>query len=60
MLVLLALLLFLSIEGEITPANTLVIFLGARLQNSVISNASRSLMRYAKSNSRTSDDDDTE
>lgn len=60
MLVLLALLLFLSIEGEITPANTLVIFLGARLQNSVISNASRSLMRYAKSNSRTAVDDDTE
>jgi len=59
-LVLLALLLFLSIEGEITPANTLVIFLGARLQNSVISNASRSLMRFAKSNSRTSDDDDIE
>ncbi|MEY3714588.1 MAG: hypothetical protein RJB59_391 [Actinomycetota bacterium] len=59
-LFLLGLLLFLSIDGQITPANTLVIFLGARLQNSVISNASRSLMRYAKSNSRTVVDDDIE
>jgi phosphatidylglycerophosphate synthase len=59
MLALLAVLLFLSIEGEISPANTLVIFLGVRLQNSVISNGSRSLMRYARSNSRSvvSDDD---
>jgi hypothetical protein len=53
-------LLFFSIDGEITPANTLVIFLGARLQNSVISNGSRSLMRYAKSNSRSIDNDDIE
>lgn len=60
MLVLLAILLFFSIDGEITPANTLVIFLGARLQNSVISNGSRSLMRYAKSNSRSADNDDIE
>lgn len=60
MLVLLAILLYLSIDGEITPANTLVIFLGARLQNSVISNGSRSLMRYAKSNSRSVDNDDIE
>jgi len=59
-LFLLALLLFLSIDGQITPANTLVVFLGVRLQNSVISNASRSLMRYAKSNSRTDVDDDSE
>ena len=59
-LFLLGLLLFLSIDGQITPANTLVIFLGARLQNSVMANASRSLMRYAKSNSRTADDDDIE
>jgi hypothetical protein len=57
MLVLLALLLFMSIQGDITPANTLVIFLGARLQNSVISNGSRSLMRYARSNSRVATDD---
>lgn len=60
MLVLLAILLFFSIDGEITPANTLVIFLGARLQNSVISNGSRSLMRYAKSNSRSADNDEVE
>lgn len=60
MLVLLAILLFFSIDGEITPANTLVIFLGARLQNSVISNGSRSLMRYAKSNSRSADNDEIE
>lgn len=59
-LFLLALLLFLSIDGQITPANTLVIFLGARLQNSVISNGSRSLMRYAKSNSRAAVDDELE
>ena len=60
MLALLALLLYLSIQGDITPANTLVIFLGARLQNSVISNGSRSLMRYARSNSRTVDTNDIE
>jgi hypothetical protein len=60
MLALLGVLLYLSIEGEITPANTLVIFLGARLQNSVISNGSRSLMRYAKSNSRSVENDDIE
>jgi hypothetical protein len=59
-LFLLGLLLFLSIDGQITPANTLVIFLGARLQNSVIANSSRSLMRYAKSNSRTVVEDDIE
>lgn len=59
-LLLLGLLLFLNIDGQITAANTLVIFLGVRLQNSVVANASRSLMRYAKSNSRTADDDDFE
>lgn len=59
-LLILALLLFLSVDGQITPTNTLVIFLGVRLQNSVIANGSRSLMRYAKSNSRTEDDDDNE
>jgi hypothetical protein len=57
MLALLAILIFMSIQGDITPANTLVIFLGARLQNSVISNGSRSLMRYARSNSRVAADD---
>ena len=58
MLVLLGLLLYLSINGEITPANTLVIFLGARLQNSVINNSSQSLMRYARNNSRVVADND--
>lgn len=60
MLVLLAILLYFSINGEITAANTLVIFLGARLQNSVIANGSRTLMRYAKSNSRSVDNNDLE
>lgn len=59
-LFLLGLLLFLNIDGQITAANTLVIFLGVRLQNSVVTNASRSLMRYAKSNARTADDDEIE
>jgi hypothetical protein len=58
MLVLLAALLYLSIDGDITPANTLVIFLGARLQNSVFNNASQSLMRYARNNSRVVADND--
>lgn len=60
MLVLLGMLLFYSIDGQITPANTLVFFLGARLQNSVISNGSRALMRYAKSNSKNISDDENE
>jgi hypothetical protein len=60
MLALLGVLLYFSIQGDITPANTLVIFLGARLQNSVISNGSRSLMRYARSNSRAVADNDEE
>ncbi len=60
MLILLAMLLVYHVNDHITAANTLVFFLGARLQNSVISNASRSLMRYAKSNSRTEVDDDGE
>jgi hypothetical protein len=51
MLVLMAALLYLSINDDITHANTLVIFLGARLQNSVISNTSQALMRYARNNS---------
>ena len=58
MLALLALLLYLSITGDITPANTLVIFLGARLQNSVFNNTSQSLMRYARNNSRVVADND--
>jgi hypothetical protein len=58
MLVLLGALLYLSINGEITPANTLVIFLGARLQNSVVNNSSQALMRYARNNSRVVADND--
>jgi len=58
MLAILALLLYLSIQGDITPANTLVMFLGARLQNSVINNTSQSLMKYARNNSRVSSHDD--
>mgnify|MGYP003337750931 FL=1 len=60
MLALLGVLLYLSIEGDITPANTLVIFLGARLQNSVITGGSRSLMNYARSNLRSVADNDSE
>ena len=60
MLVLLGVLLYLSIKGDITPANTLVIFLGARLQNSVITGGSRSLMNYARSNLRAVADNDSE
>ena len=59
-LFMLGLLLILSIDGQITPANTLVIFLGVRLQNSVIANTSRTLMRYAKSNAKAEADDDSE
>jgi hypothetical protein len=58
MLVLMAALLYLSINDDITHANTLVIFLGARLQNSVITNASHSLMRYARNNSEVISGDD--
>lgn len=58
MLVLLAMLLTYHLNDQITAANTLVFFLGARLQNNVISNGSRALMRYAKSNSRIAMDDD--
>ena len=59
-LILLGLLLYLSVGGQISPANALVIFLGARLQNAVISNTSRSLMRYANSSSRIDSDNDIE
>lgn len=59
-LVLLASLLYLSLAGEISPTNALIVFLGARLQNSVISNTSRSLMRYAKSSVRIDSHNDLE
>ena len=48
MLLLLGVLLFFSLDGQISVSNTLVIFLGARLQNSVLSNISRSLAKYAR------------
>lgn len=49
MLILLIVLLFLNIDQQISASNTLVIFLGARLQNGVLSNISRSLAKYARS-----------
>ena len=48
MLMLLGILLFFSLDGQVSVTNTLVIFLGARLQNSVLSNISRSLAKYAR------------
>jgi hypothetical protein len=61
MLILLGVLLFFSVDGQISVSNTLVIFLGARLQNSVLSNISRSLAKVARAQvivSNTSEDDD--
>ncbi|NCU82829.1 MAG: hypothetical protein EBV67_03755 [Actinobacteria bacterium] len=49
---LLALLLFLSYQGDISLSNTLLMFFGVRNQNGSLSNTSRSLMRYAKANAR--------
>jgi len=48
MIILLAALLFLSYTGEISLTNTLIFFLGSRLQNGALTNTSRGLMRYAK------------
>jgi ABC-type multidrug transport system fused ATPase/permease subunit len=48
MIILLGALLCLSYNGEISVANTLIIFFGARLQNGSLSHTSRSLMRYAR------------
>jgi hypothetical protein len=45
---LLAVLLFMSYNGDISLANTLIIFFGTRLQNGSLTSTSRSLMRYAK------------
>jgi hypothetical protein len=49
MLILLVLLLFFSINEQISMTNALVFFLGARLQNGVLSNISRSLAKYVRS-----------
>ena len=48
MIILLGALLSLSYSGEITVANTLIIFFGTRLQNGSLTSTSRSLMRYAR------------
>ena len=48
MIVLFGLLLYLSYQGEISPANTVVLFFGLRLQNSGLSSMSTSLMRFAR------------
>ena len=46
--VLFVLLIVLSIAGQISLANTIVIFLGLRLQNTTFSSVSSSLMRFAR------------
>jgi hypothetical protein len=48
MIFLLGLLLYLSHQGEINPANTVVLFFGLRMQNSALSSLSTSLMRFAR------------
>ena len=58
--ILMAVLLYLSYVGEMSLANTLIIFFGTRLQNGSLSNSSRSLMRYAraKAGANNLDEDD--
>ncbi len=46
--VLLGVLLLMSYNGDISLANTLILFFGTRLQNGSLTSTSRSLMRYAK------------
>jgi len=48
MLILLAMLIYLSYTGEISKANTIVLFFGLRMQNSNFANISTSLMRFAR------------
>jgi hypothetical protein len=48
MMVLLGALIFFSYNGEISPANTVVLFFGLRMQNSNLSNISTGLMRFAR------------
>ena len=61
MIILLGTLLTLSYNGEISVANTLIIFFGTRLQNGSLTSTSRSLMRYARAKagqtSRAEDDE---
>jgi hypothetical protein len=48
MILLLAALIYLSYNGDITKANTVVLFFGLRMQNSNLSNISTGLMRFAR------------
>ncbi|CAB4735838.1 MAG: hypothetical protein F2696_03220 [Actinobacteria bacterium] len=48
MIILLAALIYLSYNGDITKANTVVLFFGLRMQNSNLSNISTGLMRFAR------------
>jgi len=48
MLILLAMLIYLSYTGEISESNTIVLFFGLRMQNSNFSNISTALMRFAR------------
>ncbi len=48
MLILLAALIYLSYNGDISPSNTVVLFFGLRMQNSNLSNVSNGLMRFAR------------
>jgi hypothetical protein len=58
--VLLGALLIMSYNGEISLANTLILFFGTRLQNGSLTSTSRSLMRYAKAKAgaRSPEEDD--
>ena len=57
--VLLGVLLLMSYNGDISLANTLILFFGTRLQNGSLTSTSRSLMRYAKAKAgaKNSDED---
>jgi len=48
LIVLLAALIYFSYNGDITKANTIVLFFGLRMQNSNLSNISTGLMRFAR------------
>ena len=48
MVLLMAFLIVLSLNGLATPANLIVLFLGARMQNSTLSQISTGLMRFAR------------
>ncbi|MEJ6573902.1 MAG: hypothetical protein QNL78_02085 [Actinomycetes bacterium] len=48
MLILFGALIALSFTGEISTSNTVVLFFGLRMQNSGLSNISRSLMKFAR------------